>query len=39
MVNEVERAVAGKCEVHRRNLINGELYKPDQIMSFIKEVA
>jgi 2-oxoglutarate ferredoxin oxidoreductase subunit alpha len=39
MVNEVERAVAGKCEVHRKNLINGELYKPDQIMSFIKEVA
>ena len=39
MVNEVERAVAGRCEVHRKNLINGELYKPDQIMSFIKEVA
>jgi 2-oxoglutarate ferredoxin oxidoreductase subunit alpha len=36
---EVERAVAGKCEVHRKNLINGELFKPNEIMSFIKEVA
>ena len=39
MVCEVERAVAGKCEVHRKGLINGELYKPAEIMSFIKEVA
>ena len=27
------------CEVHSRSLINGELYKPAEIMSFIKEVA
>ena len=39
MVGEVQKAVAGRCEVHAKNLINGELYKPDQIMSFIKEVA
>ncbi len=39
MVLEVERAVKGNCEVHAKNLINGELYKPAEIMSFIKEVA
>ena len=39
MVREVERAVAGKCEVIGKGLINGELYKPAEIMSFIKEVA
>ena len=39
MVREVERAVKGSCEVHAKNLINGELYKPAEIMSFIKEVA
>lgn len=39
MVNEVERAVKGVCEVHAKNLINGELFKPAEIMSFIKEVA
>ena len=39
MVLEVERAVAGRCEVIGKSLINGELYKPAEIMSFIKEVA
>lgn len=39
MVREVERAVKGACEVHPKNLINGELFKPAEIMSFIKEVA
>lgn len=39
MVLEVERAVKGACEVHAKNLINGELFKPAEIMSFIKEVA
>ena len=39
MVLEVERAVKGNCEVHAKNLINGELYKPAEIMAFIKEVA
>ena len=39
MVREVERAVAGRCEVIGKGLINGELYKPAEIMSFIKEVA
>ena len=39
MVLEVERAVKANCEVHSKSLINGELYKPAEIMSFIKEVA
>ena len=39
MVLEIERAVAGTCEIHAHSLINGELYKPAEIMSFIKEVA
>lgn len=39
LVLEVERVVAGRCEVIAKNLINGELYKPTEIMSFIKEVA
>lgn len=39
MVDEVERAVKGACEVHRKNLINGELFKPAEIMSFVQEVA
>ena len=39
MVREVERAVKANCEVISKTLINGELYKPAEIMSFIKEVA
>ena len=37
LVHEVERAVKRNCEVHGKSLINGELYKPAEIMSFIKE--
>ena len=39
LVHEVERAVKGNCKVVGKSLINGELYKPAEIMSFIKEVA
>lgn len=39
MVLEVERIVKNNCEVHKKSLINGELFKPAEIMSFIKEVA
>ncbi|NLV82343.1 MAG: 2-oxoacid:acceptor oxidoreductase subunit alpha [Synergistaceae bacterium] len=39
IVLEVERIACGKCEVHRKSLINGELYKPEEIMTFIKELA
>ncbi|MDR1471295.1 MAG: 2-oxoacid:acceptor oxidoreductase subunit alpha [Synergistaceae bacterium] len=36
---EIERAVGGKAETHSKTLLNGELFKPSQIMAFIKEVA
>lgn len=36
---EIERAVNGKAETHSKTLLNGELFKPSQIMAFIKEVA
>ncbi|MEG1501778.1 MAG: 2-oxoacid:acceptor oxidoreductase subunit alpha [Synergistaceae bacterium] len=39
MVLEVERIAGRNCEVHRKSLINGELYKPSEIISFVKEVA
>jgi len=39
MVLEVERAVKGKAEVVAKNLVNGELFKPAQIMDAIREVA
>jgi len=39
MVLEVERAVHGKAEVIKKSLVNGELYKPSEIMTFIQEVA
>lgn len=39
IVLEVERIAGGQCEVHRKNLINGELYKPNEIVSFVMEVA
>lgn len=39
MVLEVERAVCGKAEVISKTLVNGELFKPDQIAAAIKEVA
>ncbi len=39
MVLEVERAVHGKAGVVPYNLVNGELFKPDEILEKIKEVA
>lgn len=39
MVLEVERAVCGKAEVVSKTLVNGELFKPDQIAAAIEEVA
>lgn len=39
MVLEIERAIHGKAETHCRPLLNGELFKPAQIMSYIEEVA
>ncbi len=39
MVLEVERAVHGKAKVIPQNLVNGELFKPDDILSVIEEVA
>lgn len=39
MVLEVERIAGKYTEVIGHSLINGELYKPSQIMSYIKEVC
>ena len=39
MVLEVERAVHGKAKVVAQNLVNGELFKPDEILAVIEEVA
>ena len=39
MYAEIDRAIHGKCEVHSRTLMNGELFKPAEIMSYIEEVA
>lgn len=39
MFLEIDRAVHGRCETHCKTLLNGELFKPAQIMSFIEEVA
>jgi len=39
MVLEVERAVHGKARVVPCNLVNGELFKPDEILEKIEEVA
>lgn len=39
MVLEVERAVHGKCPVHFKGLVNGELFKPAEIIAAVKEVA
>ncbi|MDR1917099.1 MAG: 2-oxoacid:acceptor oxidoreductase subunit alpha [Synergistaceae bacterium] len=36
---EIERAINGKAETHSKTLLNGELFKPSQIMAFIEEVA
>ncbi len=39
MVLEVDRAVHGKAKVVPRNLVNGELFKPDEIFRAIQEVV
>jgi 2-oxoglutarate ferredoxin oxidoreductase subunit alpha len=39
MFLEIDRAVRGKCETFSKTLLNGELFKPSQIMSYIEEVA
>jgi 2-oxoglutarate ferredoxin oxidoreductase subunit alpha len=39
MFIEIDRAVHGKAETHSKTLLNGELFKPSQIMSYIEEVA
>jgi 2-oxoglutarate ferredoxin oxidoreductase subunit alpha len=39
MFLEVERAIHGKAEAISRTLLNGELFKPAQIMSYIEEVV
>jgi 2-oxoglutarate ferredoxin oxidoreductase subunit alpha len=36
---EVDRAVHGRCATHSKTLLNGELFKPARIISFIEEVA
>jgi len=35
IANEVERVVAGKAKVERLGKVNGELFKPDEILSVI----
>ncbi len=39
MFLEIDRAIHGKAETHSKTLLNGELFKPAQIMSYIEEVA
>jgi len=39
MVLEVERVIRGRSEVHGLNLVNGELFKPSEILKVIEEVA
>jgi 2-oxoglutarate ferredoxin oxidoreductase subunit alpha len=39
MFLEVDRAIHGHCETRSRTLLNGELFKPAQIVSYIEEVA
>jgi 2-oxoglutarate ferredoxin oxidoreductase subunit alpha len=36
---EIDRGIHGKCETHSKTLLNGELFKPAQIISYIREVA
>jgi 2-oxoglutarate ferredoxin oxidoreductase subunit alpha len=36
---EIDRAIHGKAETHLRPLLNGELFKPAQIISYVEEVA
>ncbi|GHV39004.1 2-oxoglutarate ferredoxin oxidoreductase subunit alpha [Synergistales bacterium] len=39
MVLEVERVIRGRSEVRGVNLVNGELFKPQEIVKVIEEVA
>ena len=39
MVLEVERVFKGRSDVQPLNLVNGELFKPSEILRKIKEVA
>jgi 2-oxoglutarate ferredoxin oxidoreductase subunit alpha len=39
MFLEIDRAIHGRAKVESRTLLNGELFKPGQIMSYIKEAA
>jgi 2-oxoglutarate ferredoxin oxidoreductase subunit alpha len=39
MFLEIERAIHGKAETFSRILLNGELFKPAQIIKYIEEVA
>ncbi|MCF7935125.1 MAG: 2-oxoacid:acceptor oxidoreductase subunit alpha [Synergistales bacterium] len=39
MVHEVERASCGRVEVVQQTLVNGELFKPSEILEKIKEVV
>ncbi|MDR1048786.1 MAG: 2-oxoacid:acceptor oxidoreductase subunit alpha [Synergistaceae bacterium] len=39
MVNEVERVIGGRSDVRRLSLVNGELFKPSEILRVIGEVA
>ena len=39
MVMEVERVINGRSKVQGLNLVNGELFKPSEILKVIEEVA
>ncbi|MDR3355103.1 MAG: 2-oxoacid:acceptor oxidoreductase subunit alpha [Synergistaceae bacterium] len=39
MFLEIDRVIHGRAETHLKTLLNGELFKPAQIMSYIEEVA
>ncbi|MDR1649434.1 MAG: 2-oxoacid:acceptor oxidoreductase subunit alpha, partial [Synergistaceae bacterium] len=39
MVLEVERVIGGRSDVRGLNLVNGELFKPSEILRVIEEVA
>jgi 2-oxoglutarate ferredoxin oxidoreductase subunit alpha len=39
MFLEIDRVIHGRAKTHLKTLLNGELFKPAQIMSYIEEVA
>jgi 2-oxoglutarate ferredoxin oxidoreductase subunit alpha len=39
MFLEIDRTIHGRAETHSKTLLNGELFKPAQIISYIEEVA